>query len=82
MFSLSRTSDMSLPKPIPDADLDDIECEIADLVAEHGSERAALRALLQDLDTLLADADRAVSRGFLRGYFSEGARPLPVEDEA
>ena len=62
-------------------DLDDIECEIADLIAEHGSERAALRAVLQDWDTLLADADRSVSRGFLRGYFSQGARQLKVVDE-
>jgi hypothetical protein len=65
------------PKSEPEsADLDDIECEIADLVAEHGSEHAALRAVLHDMDVLMADADRSVSRGYLRGKFSEGARPV------
>lgn len=62
-------------------DLDDIECEIADLIAEHGSERAALRAVLHDMDVLLADADRSVSRGYLRGKFSEGVRPVRGDDE-
>lgn len=58
----------------------EIECEINDLIAEHGSERAALRALLHDFNALLADADRSVSRGYLRGLFSQGARPIR-EDE-
>ncbi|KRE00068.1 hypothetical protein ASE63_08170 [Bosea sp. Root381] len=58
----------------------EIECEIDDLIAEHGSERAAIRALLHDMTVLLADADRSVSRGFLRGLFSYGARP-PAPDE-
>jgi len=53
----------------------EVECEIDDLVAEHGSERAALRAVLHDMTALLADADRSVSRGYLRGRFSHGARP-------
>ncbi|MBD3847126.1 hypothetical protein IED13_15560 [Bosea sp. SSUT16] len=48
---------------------------IADLMEEHGSEAAALRALAHDFIVLLADADRSVSRGFLRGVFSQGARP-------
>ncbi|MDR6872173.1 hypothetical protein J2Y55_003189 [Bosea sp. BE125] len=47
----------------------EIECEIDDLIAEHGSERAALRAVLHDLAELARDGDRSVSRGFLRGLF-------------
>lgn len=53
----------------------EIECEINDLVEEHGSERAALRAVLHDMTELLRDADRSASRGYLRGFFSAGARP-------
>lgn len=59
----------------------ELECEINDLIAEHGSERAAIRALLHDLAELARDADRSVSRGFLRGLFSHGARPAVVDDE-
>lgn len=59
----------------------EIECEIDDLIAEHGSERAAIRALLHDMTVLLADADRSVSRGYLRGQFSLGARPVAADDE-
>ncbi|MEI5668287.1 hypothetical protein WBO78_24190 [Bosea sp. CCNWLW174] len=58
-----------------------IETEIDDVIAEHGSERAAIRALLLDLAELARDGDRASSRGYLRGLFSEGARPLPTDDE-
>lgn len=60
---------------------DQIEWELIELVEEHGSERAALRALLHDFHVLLADADRSVSRGFLRGMFSQGARPVRGEDD-
>lgn len=63
-----------------DDDHDAIEWELIELVEEHGSERQALRALLHDFHVLLADADKAVSRGFLRGVFSEGAR-APRDDE-
>lgn len=57
---------------------------IADLIEEHeGFERAAFRALARSYLILLAesgrmaiDADRSCSRGFLRGLFSQGARPL------
>lgn len=59
----------------------EIECEIDDLVAEHGSERAAIRALLHDMTVLMTDADRSVSRGYLRGLFSHGARPADAGDE-
>ena len=57
-----------------DDDSDALEWELIELVEKHGSERAALRALLHDFHVLLADADKAVSRGFVRGVFSEGAR--------
>ena len=49
---------------------------VADLMEEHGSETAALRALAHDFIVLLEDANRSASRGFLRGWFSEGARPV------
>lgn len=48
---------------------------VADLMEEHGTETAALRALAHDFIVLLVDADRSVSRGYLRGLFSQGARP-------
>jgi len=67
---------------VEDASLDaEITGLIAELLEEHGSEPAALRALVHDFIVLLADADRSVSRGFLRGAFSAGARPQPAEDE-
>lgn len=68
--------------PLPDTSpMTELECEIDDIIAEHGSERAAIRALLLDLAELARDGDRASSRGFLRGLFSEGARPVCGEDE-
>jgi hypothetical protein len=67
---------------VDDASLDaEVTGLIADLLDEHGSEPAALRALAHDFIVLLADADRSVSRGFLRGAFSRGARPAPGDDE-
>lgn len=67
---------------VDDASLDaEITGLIADLLDEHGSEPAALRALAHDFIVLLADADRSVSRGFLRGVFSQGARPTTGEDD-
>jgi hypothetical protein len=59
----------------------EISTGIAELLEEHGSETAALRALMHDFLVLLADADRSCSRGFLRGMFSDGARPTAVDDE-
>lgn len=53
---------------------------VADLMEEHGSEAAALRALAHDFIVLMNDADRSVSRGFLRGVFSQGARPIPEKE--
>ena len=57
------------PKPM--------EEQIDSVLAEfEGDARAAIRALLHNRDELLRDADRAASLGFLRGRFSEGARPV------
>lgn len=64
----------------PQFEPDEIEWEIADLIAEYGSERAALRAYLTQRASMLADADRCVSRGFVKGWFSDGAR-APQDDE-
>ena len=75
---------------VDDTSLDaEITALIEDLVDEHeGFERAALRALarsylllLTESDRLKVDADRSCSRGFLRGLFSDGARPIAAEDE-
>lgn len=67
---------------IEDTSLDaEITGMIAELLEEHGSEAAALRALAHDFLVLLTDANRSTSRGFLRGFFSDGARPLPTDDE-
>lgn len=72
-----------------DSSLDaEISALIEDLVEEHeGFERAAFRALarsylmlLSESERLLVDADRSCSRGFLRGLFSEGARPLTEQE--
>lgn len=73
-----------MAEPAHDSDFEieiEIECEIDDLIAEHGSERAVIRALLHDMTVLLADADRSASRGYLRGLFSTGARPMATDDE-
>jgi hypothetical protein len=61
-------------EPLPERDK--LEWELVELIDAHGSERAALRVTYQTLKLVLADADRAVSRGFIRGVFSEGARPF------
>lgn len=62
-----------------------LEAEVAGVVQtvleEHETHEAALWALAHDYVVLLADADRSVSRGYLRGLFSEGARPIPSDDE-
>lgn len=71
--------------PAPSEQTPDIaarEAEIDEVLAEFdGDARAAIRALLDDQATLIDDAQQAVSRGFLRGRFSEGARRPQVEDE-
>lgn len=72
-----------------DSSLDaEVTALIEDLLEEHeGFERAAFRALargylmlLSESERLTADADRSCSRGFLRGLFSEGARPTPDKE--
>lgn len=65
-------------QPAEDSSLDaEVTGMVADLVEDHGSEMAALRALAHDFIVLMADADRSVSRGYLRGLFSQGFRPIP-----
>ena len=61
---------------------DDFEWEIIELVDEYGTDRAVLRATYKALkevnaaySAILSEADRAVSYGFVRGLFSQGARP-------
>jgi hypothetical protein len=58
------------------------EQEIDEVLAEFdGNARAAIRALLHDQAALIRDAQQAVSRGFIRGVFSAGARRPDIEDE-
>jgi len=74
---------MAEPHPSP-VTVDDAarKAEVDEVLAEFdGDARAAIRALLDDQLTLVADAEEAVSRGFLRGKFSEGARRPAVDDE-
>ncbi|HEV7319659.1 MAG TPA: hypothetical protein VGO04_13765 [Ensifer sp.] len=59
----------------------EIEADINEMIAEHGSERAAIRALLHDLTVLMEDADRSTSRDFLSVFVSAGARPMAVDNE-
>jgi len=61
--------------PVTDDEIDEVLTEFA------GDAREAIRALLHDQAALVADADRSVSRGYLRGLFSNGARPMVVDDE-
>lgn len=73
---MSPTEPREAPEPSPYAE------EAREVLAEFGGDaEAAIAALLHDLDALsvdraalLQDADRAVSRGFIRGVFSAGAR--------
>ena len=46
----------------------DLEAEIDRLLAEfQGDPRAAIKALLHDLDVLVADYEASISKGYLRG---------------
>ncbi len=60
----------------------ELDAEIEDLVEQHGGWRPAMRSLLLTQEELLRQADRATSRGYLRGLFSEGARPGAESSEA
>lgn len=63
---------------VEDTSLDaEISGIVSMLMGEQGTEAATLRALTHDFIVLLADADRSISRGYLRGPFSQGARPVP-----
>ena len=50
---------------------DVIEEEIDALIAEFGSARAAIRALLHDLGVLAADMNASTSRGYTRSKVVE-----------
>jgi hypothetical protein len=58
----------------------EVSATVEMLLEEHETHEAALWALAHDYIVLLADADRSCSRGYLRGMFSEGARPVPEDD--
>lgn len=65
----------AVPKQAPEQK--PVEGKIDSVLAEFGGDaRAAIGALLHNREELLRDADRAASLGFLRGRFSEGARPV------
>lgn len=54
-----------------------VDGQIDAILAEFdGDARAAIGALIINREELLRDADRSASVGFLRGRFSEGARPI------
>lgn len=73
---------MSAAEPARAPEPDVIEAEIDEILAEFGGDpRAAIRALLLDMTELQLDANRSSSRGFLRGWFSAGARPEAQSDE-
>ena len=50
---------------------DAIEEEIDALIAEFGSARAAIRALLHDLTVLANDMNASTSRGYIRSMVVE-----------
>lgn len=71
-------SAQAVRSPIPPV----TEGEADEVLAEFGGDvREAIRALLHDQAALVADAEQAVSRGYLRGWFSQGARRQSVDDE-
>lgn len=57
--------------PLADQKPDPIEDEIDALIAEFGSARAAIRALLHDLTTLANDMNASTSRGYTRSKIVE-----------
>lgn len=73
----------AVPKDEPAPNLHEVsDAEIDAVIYEAmGDPREAIRMLLQDLTTMALDADAAASRGFLRGWFSEGARRRQDEDD-
>ena len=71
------------PKRPPEPDTFAVSDQEVDAVLEEagGNSREAIRMVLRDLAVMAADADAAVSRGFLRGRFSEGWRRPRIVDE-
>ncbi len=70
------------PQPLEKTEPEVSEQEIDEVLAEfNGDARTAIRALLHDQAVLIRDAQQAVSRGFIRGLFTAGARRLDVEDQ-
>lgn len=55
----------------PDQKPDPLEDEIDALIAEFGSARAAIRALLHDLSILANDMNASTSRGYTRSRIVE-----------
>lgn len=65
----------ALPKS--DSSPSPVDGQIDAILEEFGGDfRAAIGALIINREELLRDADRSASVGFLRGRFSEGARPV------
>lgn len=73
----------AVPKHDPEPDpFEPTEDEVRAVIEEtDGDAVKAVRALLRDLAVMAADADAAASRGFLRGWFSEGRRRPRVVSE-
>ena len=73
---------MPSAEPIPVTEPVHAEARIDATLADFGGDaRAAIGALLLNRDEIMRDADRVISVGFLRGRFSAGARPGPIDDE-
>lgn len=60
-----------MTEPAPRQDPDPVEQEIDALIAEFGSARAAIRALLHDLTVLASDMNASTSRGYMRSKIVE-----------
>lgn len=60
-----------MTEPAPRQDADPVEQEIDALIAEFGSARAAIRALLHDLSALANDMNASTSRGYMRSKIVE-----------
>lgn len=60
-----------MTEPAPRQDPDPVELEIDALIAEFGSARAAIHALLHDLTVLAEDMNASTSRGYTRSKVVE-----------
>lgn len=62
--------------------VDDAMRQAEEVLAEFGGDAiTAIRVLLDNQATLISDAQGAISRGYLRGSFADGARRPKVDDE-